>query len=146
MKNKLFWHINSFSIHFIYFQSHYGSFYWHVWRISYFCSNTEPLPNVFFSTLYFKHSLLNWRLKFMEMTECLQNCRFYWTIISYYSSKEKLKINWKIIDISRFVCSWLTLRKRHILRLRRLVITLLTKTLIIYLKIVSIYSNLLCNL
>ena len=43
-------------------------------------------------------------------------------------------------------CSWLTLRKCHILRLRRLVIPLLTKRLIIYWKMVNIYSNLLCNL
>ena len=38
------------------------------------------------------------------------------------------------------------MRKRHILRSRRLVIPLLTITLIIYLNIVSICSYLLCNL
>ena len=57
-----------------------------------FCGNNGPLPNVIFSALYFKHSLLNRRLKFMEMKECLQNCRFYRAIISNYSKKVKLKL------------------------------------------------------
>ena len=62
------------------------------WKIIYFCSKNGPLSNVIFSALYFKHSLINWRLKCMEMTGCLQNCRFYRTIISNFSSKVKLKL------------------------------------------------------
>ena len=31
-----------------------------------FCDNNGPLPNVILCALYFKHSLLNWRLKFIE--------------------------------------------------------------------------------
>ena len=146
MKNKLSGHIKSVSIQFIYFQSHYGSFYQHFWRNVLFCSNTGPLPNVTFSAVYFKHSLLNWRFKFMEMTECLQNCRFLLNNYLILLKRRKIKMNWKIIDMSRLFCSWLTLRKRHILRLRPLAIPLLTKTLIIYSKMINIYYNLLCCL
>ena len=102
-----------------------------------------------FSDLYFKHSLLNCRLKSKEMPACLQNCRFYRSIISNYSSEVKWKLIEnlsKIIQIKRLFCSWLTLRKRHILRLRRLVIPLLIKNVDYLLQLVGIYSNLLCNL
>ena len=92
MENKLTEHILSFSFHIMYFQSHFGSFCRRFWRILHFCGNNGPLPNVTFSALYFKHSLLNWRLKFMEMTECLQNCRFYRAIISNYSNEVKSKL------------------------------------------------------
>ena len=34
-------------------------------------------PSVIFRTLYFKHSLLNSKLKFIEMTEWLESCRSY---------------------------------------------------------------------
>ena len=46
----------------------------------------------------------------------------------------QIKIKQKIIKIIRIFCSRLTLKKRHILRLRHLVITFLTKTLIIFFK------------
>ena len=85
------------------------------------------------------NSLLNWRLKFMEMTECLQNCRFYGTIISDYSSEVKLSKS-KDFLLMTYV------EKRHILRLLRPVILLLTRTLTIYHKMVRIYSYLFCNL
>ena len=91
MKNKLSGHIQSFFIHSMHFQCHYGTFYQLFEEIYIFCSNNGPLPNVIPSALYFKHSLLNWRLKFMEMTECLQNCMLYQTIISNYSGAVKLK-------------------------------------------------------
>mgnify|MGYP003690561033 CR=1 FL=1 len=100
-KTKLSGHIKSFSIHFMYFQCHYGSFT-NFWRIIYCCINNGPLPNVIFSALYFKHSLLNWRLKCMEMTECLLNCRFYQTIISNFSSKLKLKLIEKLLILDDF--------------------------------------------
>ena len=146
MENKLYGHIKSFFIHIIYFQTNYSNLCRLFWRIWYVCGNNGPLPNVTFSALYFKDSLLNWRLKFMEMTECLQNCRFHRTFNSNYSSEVKQKLIEKL-DISRLFYSWLTLRKRHIMRLLRLVISLLTKTFITYLKMVNImYSNLLCNL
>ena len=81
------------------------------------------------------------RLKFVELTECLQNWRFYQTIISNYSREVK----WKLIE-KLLISSWLTLRKRHILRLRRLVIPLLTNALIIYSNIVSTLLYLLYSL
>ena len=138
MKKKLSEHIKSFSFHIMYYQSHFGSFCRRFLKnIFYFCDSNGPLPNVIFSGLYFKHSVLNWRLKFVEITEC---------IISNHSSEVNWKLIEKIIKFKSFFCSWFTLRKRHILRLGPLVIPLLTKTLIIYLKIVSIYSNLLWNL
>ena len=112
------------------------------WRILYFCSNNGPLPNVIFSALYFKHSLLNWRLKCMEITECLQNYRFYQTIISNYSSEVKLIV----IDIRQLLCCILTLRKGHIFRLPCGVIPLLTKTRIICSIMINIYNNLLSSL
>ena len=95
-------------------------------RLRHYLWNDGFLPKYFFSAFYFKHSPLNWRLNFWQKTECLQNCRFHRTIISNYSSEGK----WKL-DIKLFFCSWLTLTKRHILRLRRLVKQLLTKTLMI---------------
>ena len=60
--------------------------------------------------------------------------------------RSNIKVNWKIQEIKRLFFSWLMCRKRHILRLRCLAIPLLTKTLIIYLKMVNRYSNLLCYL
>ena len=136
-KNK-YVHIKSFSIHIMYFESHYGRFYRFFEEFYIFTAMMDPFQTSLFSALYFKHSLLKWRLQFMEMTECLKHCMFYRTIIANYFSEKKIKINWKIIDIRRLFCSWLTLRKRHILRLRRLVIPLITKTLIIYSKVINI--------
>ena len=98
----------------------------HFWRYN------GPPPNFIFSALYFKHSLLSWRLKFMEMTEYLQNWRLS-EQISLITLHSNVKIYWKIIKIKGLFCSGLTLRKRHILRLRRLVMPCLTKRLIIYL-------------
>ena len=92
MENKLSERIKNFSFHIMYFQSHFGSFWLRVWRILYFCDNNGPHSNVMFSTLYFKHSLLNCRLKSKEMTACLQNCRFYRSIFSKYSSEVKWKL------------------------------------------------------
>ena len=82
----------SFLFYIMHFQSHLDSFCQRFRRMLYFCDNSGPLPNVILSTLYFKYSLLNWRLKFMERTECLQNCRLYRTIISNYSGEVKLKL------------------------------------------------------
>ena len=82
MKNKFSDPIKSFSFHIKYFLSHFGNFCRHFWRLLYFCDNNGPLPKVIIRALYFKHSFLNWILKFNEMTECLQNCRFYRTMIS----------------------------------------------------------------
>ena len=48
--------------------------------------------------------------------------------------------NWiQQTQIRRLFCSQLTLRKHHIVRLCGLVIPLLTKTMIIYLKMISLY-------
>ena len=99
MKRESSGHIKSLSIDIMYFQSHQSSFCLRFWRISYFCGNNGPSPNVIFSVLHFEHSLLNWRLKFKEITECLQNCRFYRKITSKYSSEVK----WKLIN--KFVIS-----------------------------------------
>ena len=96
-ENKLSRHIKSFSIFIMYFQSHHGSSFGSCCRILHFCGNNGPLPNVIFCALHFRHSLLNWRLKFMEMTECLQNYRFYRTINLIYSSEEKLKFTEKLL-------------------------------------------------
>ena len=76
--------------------------------------------------MYFKYFLLNWRLKSMEMSKCLQNCRCYRTIISNYLSKV-IKIKLKMIQIGRLFCSWLLFRKHHFL-CGRLIIPLLTKS------------------
>ena len=92
MENKLYGHIKSFFIHIIYFQTNYSNFCRLFWRIWYVCGNNGPLPNVTFSALYFKHSLINWRLKFMEMTECLQNFRFHRKFNSNYSIEVKQKL------------------------------------------------------
>ena len=131
----------------MFLRSYYGTFCRLLWRTLYFCGNDGPLPNVIFSALYFTHFLLNWRLKFMEMTKCLQNCRFYRTINSNHFSEVK----WKLIEklqISKHFSA-------HDLRWENdifwgcaawSIIPLLTITLIIYLKMVSIYSNMLCSL
>ena len=50
--------------------------------------------------------VLNWRLKCMEMTKCLENCRFDQTIISNFSSKLKLKMMFKKCSN----CHWFILR------------------------------------
>ena len=66
----------------------------------------------------------------MEMTECLQNSRFFGKIISEYLSEVKLKLD---IFLNQNTILLLTyFEKRQILRLRRLVIQLLVKTLILY--------------
>ena len=66
----------------------------------------------------------------MEMTECLQNSRFFGKIISEYLSEVKLKLD---IFLNQNTILLLTyFEKRQILRLRRLVIQLLIKTLILY--------------
>ena len=59
-------------------------------RILYFCSNNGPLPNVIFSALYLKKSLLDWRLKSKEMTECLIIVDF--TYIFPLITRARLKI------------------------------------------------------
>ena len=93
-----------------------------------FCGNNGPLPNVILAS-YILNILLNWRLKFMEMTECLKNWRFYRTVISNYPSEAKfMKIKEKNIEIRRCTCSWFPLstcswfplRTLHLLRLRLL--------------------------
>ena len=104
---KLSGHISFFSIPIMYFQSHCGSFCRPFWRILHFAVIMDPFQMSFLApksyTLY----------SFIEMTECLQNCRFYRTIISNYASIVKWKQYKKIIKIRRLFCSWLTLRKRH---------------------------------
>ena len=82
----------SFSFHIMYFQRHFGSFWLRVWRILYFSDSNRPLSNVMFSALYFKHSLLNCRLKSKEITACLQNCL-------KLLKRSKMKIFWKFIKI-----------------------------------------------
>ena len=53
----------------MYFQSHYTVVIANGFKEFYFwVVITDPIPNVILSALHFKHSLLNWRLKFMEMT------------------------------------------------------------------------------
>ena len=113
----------------MYFQSYYGSFCRRFWRILHFAVIMNPFQTSFLAQK--SYTLCS----FIEMTECLQNCMFYRTIISNNASIVKWKLDEKIIKIRRLFCPWLTLRKRHILRLCHLVIPLLTKT--------SIY---LCNL
>ena len=77
------------------------------------------------------------------MTGCLQNCRFYRTIISNFSSKVKLKFieNYRYLLTTFMLLTYV--EKTSYLRLRRLVIPLLTKTVIIYEKIINICYNLL---
>ena len=61
--------IKSFSSHIIYFQCHWDNFYQLFEELYIFSVIMDP-----FQTSFLAHSLLNWKLKFMEMTECLQNC------------------------------------------------------------------------
>ena len=77
------------------------------------------------------------------MTEYLQNCRVYSTNISnYYSNEIEIKShrNQKTSVFMSYV------EKTSYLRLHRLVIALLTKTLIIYSKLIRIYPYLLYSL
>ena len=67
-----------------------------------FFDRNGPLPNVMFRALYFKHSLLNWGLKFMEITERLQNCIFYRTNSSNYSSEVVKKLIEKLSKSTDF--------------------------------------------
>ena len=127
-------HIKSLSIHIMYFQSHQSSFCRHFWRSLYFCGNNGPSPNVIFSVIHFKHSLLNRWLKFKEITECLQNFRFYRTIISNYSSKEKWNLINKYVISEDFSAHDLHWESIIFWGCANLVIPLLTKTLIIYKK------------
>ena len=76
--------------------------------------------------------------------------KFYVSPNNYRSPITRARLNTntiKIIKIRRLFCSWLTFRKCQVFRLRRLVIPLLTKILIIYLKkkMVILYPNSLCN-
>ena len=48
--------------------------------------------NVIFSALYLKHFLLHWRLKFIEMTECIYKIVGFTKQLSKYSSEVKKKI------------------------------------------------------
>ena len=80
VENKFSEHINSFSFHIMYFLSPFGSFAEVSEEYYIFAIIMDP-----FSALYLKHSLL--LLKFMEMTECFQNFRYYRIIISNYSNK-----------------------------------------------------------
>ena len=124
--------IFNFSLPIMYFQSHFGSFCRRFWRILYFCDNNGPLSNVTFiiapyilNTLSWTEDLNSWNwqhvFKIVNFTEQLSQIT---------RAKEKI-IKKRIIKIRRLFCAWLTSRKSHILRLRRLVIPLLTKTLII---------------
>ena len=71
-------------------------------RISYFCSNNGPCPNVIFSALY-QNSLLNWISKFKDMTEWFRNCRFFRKIFWNYPSKIK---NYRIRKLSPHDLRW----------------------------------------
>ena len=110
------------------------------WRMNYYCGINGSFPNVTFSASYFRHALFNWRLMFIDMAEYLQNCRVYRTNISnYFLNKYEIQkhrnyktfyvhdVRWEIV----------------IFLLHRRVIALLTKILIIYSKLISIYPHLL---
>ena len=98
-EKKISKYIQSFSIPIMYFQSHHDGFSRRFRKIVFMAVIMDPY--VIFSALYFKHSQSNWILKFIELTKCLQNCRFYRTIISDYSSKVK-KIQLKLYNSEDF--------------------------------------------
>ena len=52
----------------------------------------DPVQTTFFSALYLKNSLFDWKLKFKEMTEWFQNCRFFRKIFLNYPSNIKIEI------------------------------------------------------
>ena len=115
------------------------------WKNYIFFQYNEPPSKRHFSALYFKHSLLNWRLKFMEMTECLQNCRFYRTIISNYSSELKLKLIEKLSKSKDFSAHDLRWENVIFEGCAALSYHCLQRVDSLW-KMVNIYSNLLCNL
>ena len=75
----------------MYFQSHNVCFFPRFGRILYFCSNNGPLPNAIFSALYLKNSLLPWKLKSKEMTECLKLQNWTRPILQIAEQGKKLK-------------------------------------------------------
>lgn len=68
-----------------------------------------------------------------------KNCKFCGTIIPYYTGEVKVNKN---VQMRRFFCLGLAMRKRHNLRLCRQALPLLTKPLIIISKLKQIHPNL----
>ena len=85
---QVMWTYLIFSFPVMYIQSHYVCSFRRFGRILCFCINNTT----FFSALYLKNSLFDWKLKFKEMTEWFQNCRFFRKIFLNYPSNIKIEI------------------------------------------------------
>ena len=93
MQNKLSGQINLFllnSYHVL--SSRYVCFFRRFWRIIYFCVIMDSVQTSFLAP-YILKTLLEWKLKWKEMTEWFPNCRFFRKIfLNYPSNVEKIKL------------------------------------------------------